>query len=52
MSLATWGAALGAVFAAGLLLVIARVRTIRRPQLALRVLPYVRDLHRSGVRRR
>ena len=48
MSLATWGAALGAVFAAGLLLVIARVRTIRRPQLALRVLPYVRDLPQVG----
>ncbi len=48
MSLATWGAALGAVFAAGLLLVIARVRTIRRPQLAFRVLPYVRDLPQVG----
>jgi tight adherence protein C len=41
---ATWGATLGAVLAAGLLLVVARVRAIRRPPLALRVLPYVRDL--------
>lgn len=44
MSPATWGAVLGAVAAGGLLLVLARVRAIRRPQLALRVLPYVRDL--------
>jgi len=39
-----WGALLGATAAAGLLLVAVRVRAIRRPQLALRVLPYVRDL--------
>jgi tight adherence protein C len=39
-----WGALLGAAAAAGLLLVAVRVRAIRRPQLALRVLPYVRDL--------
>jgi tight adherence protein C len=39
-----WGAALGAVLAGGLLLVLTRVRAIRRPQLAVRVLPYVRDL--------
>lgn len=39
-----WGALLGAAGAAGLLLVAARVRAIRRPQLALRVLPYVREL--------
>lgn len=39
-----WGGLLGATTAAGLLLVAARVRTIRRPQLALRVLPYLRDL--------
>jgi tight adherence protein C len=44
----TWGAALGAVLAAGLLLVAARIRVIRRPQLALRVLPYVRDLPQVG----
>ena len=39
-----WGALLGATAAGGLLLVAMRVRAIRRPQLALRVLPYVRDL--------
>lgn len=44
MTLTLWGAVLGAVFAAGLLLLIARIMAIRRPQLALRVLPYVRDL--------
>ena len=48
MTLATWGAALGAVFASGVLVMIARVRVIRRPQLALRVLPYVRDLPQVG----
>lgn len=44
MSPAWWGALLGAMGAGGLLLVAARVRVIRRPQLAVRVLPYVRDL--------
>ena len=39
-----WGALLGACAAAGLLLIAARVLTIRKPQLAIRVLPYVRDL--------
>ena len=39
-----WGALLGATAAAGLLLIAVRVRAIRRPQLAVRVLPYVRDL--------
>ena len=39
-----WGALLGACAAAGLLLIAARVLTIRKPQLATRVLPYVRDL--------
>jgi tight adherence protein C len=48
VTLATWGATLGAVLAAGLLLVAARIRVIRRPQLALRVLPYVRDLPQVG----
>ena len=43
-----WGATLGAMCAAGLLLVVARVLAIRRPHLALRVLPYVRDLPRVG----
>ena len=44
MTPAWWGALLGAACAGGLLLVAARVRVIRRPQLALRVLPYLRDL--------
>jgi tight adherence protein C len=39
---------LGAVAAAGVLLVAARVSAIRRPQLAIRVLPYVRDLPQVG----
>ena len=46
MTPAVWGALLGAAAGAGLLLVAVRVRAIRRPQLALRVLPYVRDLPR------
>lgn len=41
-----WGALLGLTTAAGLLLVRARVSAIRRPQLALRVHPYLRDLPR------
>ena len=44
MTPATWGALLGATAAAGLLLALARVAAIRRPPLAVRVLPYVRDL--------
>ena len=44
MSATMWGALLGAAAAAGLLLIVARVLTIRKPQLATRVLPYVRDL--------
>lgn len=43
-----WGALLGAVLGCGLLVVLSRVRAIRRPQLALRVLPYVRDLPQVG----
>ncbi len=49
MTPAWWGALLGAAGAGGLLLVAARVRVIRRPQLAVRVLPYVRDLSPTGV---
>jgi tight adherence protein C len=41
-----WGGLLGATAAAGLLVVAVRVRAIRRPQLAVRVLPYVRDVPR------
>ena len=48
MTAAWWGAALGATLATGLLVVASRVRAIRRPQLAVRVLPYVRDLPQVG----
>ena len=48
MSPALSGAVLGATLGVGVLLVAARVRVIRRPQLALRVLPYVRDLPQVG----
>lgn len=48
MSLGVWGALLGAVTASGLLVVLTRVRAVRRPQLAVRVLPYVRDLAQVG----
>lgn len=44
MSLTGWGVVLGALAAGGLLLVATRVRAIRRPQLSIRVLPYLRDL--------
>ncbi|GAA1944081.1 type II secretion system F family protein [Nocardioides hwasunensis] len=44
MSATVWGAVLGAVAGVGLLLVVARVSVLRRPQLADRVLPYLRDL--------
>lgn len=42
------GALLGAVAGLGLVLVVTRVRAINRPTLALRVLPYVRDVPRLG----
>ena len=48
MSPATVGALLGGCLAAGLLLVAARLRVMHRPQLATRVLPYVRDLPQVG----
>jgi tight adherence protein C len=44
VSLAGWGALLGAVAAVGLLLVLDRAAVGRRPRLDARVLPYVRDL--------
>jgi tight adherence protein C len=44
VSTAVWGALLGAVAGAGLLLVVTRVAVLRRPQLSDRVLPYLRDL--------
>lgn len=44
MSTAVWGALLGAVAGAGIVLVVTRVAVLRRPQLSQRVLPYLRDL--------
>ena len=44
MSPALWGALCGAGIGAGLLMVATRVLVLRRPQLDVRVLPYVRDL--------
>ena len=44
MTPTAWGALVGGGLAAGLLLVLTRMATLRRPQLAVRVLPYVRDL--------
>ena len=44
----TWGAVFGGLAATGLLLLVSRVLVIRRPQLAVRVLPYVRDLPPVG----
>jgi tight adherence protein C len=43
-----WGAVLGAVAGLGIVLVVSRILVIRRPQLAIRVLPYVRDLPQVG----
>jgi len=51
MSPTVWGGLLGAVAAAGLLLVAVRIRAVRRPQLAVRVLPYVRDVAPSETTR-
>jgi tight adherence protein C len=48
MTLAWWGALLGALIAAGALQVVARAMVVRKPQLAVRVLPYVRDLPQVG----
>ncbi|MGZ5403720.1 MAG: type II secretion system F family protein [Nocardioides sp.] len=44
MTSGVWGGLLGLAAGCGVLLVWWRVAAIRRPQLALRVLPYVRDL--------
>jgi tight adherence protein C len=46
VSTAVWGGALGALAGVGLLLVGLRVSALRRPQLAVRVLPYLRDVPR------
>ena len=44
MTLGAWGALLGAVAGLGVVLVLSRVVALRRATLAVRVLPYVRDL--------
>jgi tight adherence protein C len=44
VSLALWGALLGAGAGTGLVLVLDRVVDLRRPRLEVRVLPYIRDL--------
>lgn len=44
MTLGLWGAALGLAAGGGVVLMWSRITAIRRPQLAIRVLPYVRDL--------
>lgn len=46
MSATTWGGLLGGVAGLGLLLVGLRIVALRRPQLAERVLPYLRDVPR------
>ena len=51
MTAAWWGALLGALGSGGLLLAGARVGVIRKPQLAARVLPYVRDVPLTRGRR-
>ena len=49
MTPAMWGAVLGALAAGGVLLVVVRLQAIRRPQLALRVTPYVRPSTACGL---
>ena len=48
MTPAAWGGVLGGLVAGGLLLVLARVVALRRTQLSVRVLPYLRDLPPVG----
>lgn len=48
MTAAAWGAVLGGLAGLGVIVVAARVQAIRRPQLLMRVLPYVRDLPQVG----
>ncbi|MGL5808844.1 MAG: type II secretion system F family protein [Nocardioides sp.] len=51
MTMPAWGALLGAMAAVGVWLVVARIKAIRRPVLADRVFPFVRDLPRAGLTR-
>ncbi|RYB88678.1 pilus assembly protein TadB [Nocardioides glacieisoli] len=54
MTATMWGGLLGAMAGIGLILVVTRIAVLRRPQLATRVLPYVRDVplrdHGPGLR--
>lgn len=45
-----WGAVLGGLAAGGLLLVLSRLVAMRRSDLSVRVLPYIRDLPQPGGR--
>ena len=49
MSTAVWGGVLGGTAGAGILLVVLRVLALRRPQLDVRVLPYLRDVPRRDT---
>ena len=49
MSTLVWGMLLGALTGVGALLVGLRVAVLRRPQLSIRVLPYVRDVPRRDA---
>ncbi len=44
MTATIWGGLLGGMAGIGLILVVTRIVVLRRPQLAVRVLPYVRDV--------
>jgi len=50
MSLALWGGVLVGATVCGLLMVVSRLVTMGRPELAVRVLPYVRDLPQMSRR--
>ena len=50
MSAQAWGAVLGGLSAGGLLLVLSRLKAMRRSDLSMRVLPYIRDLPQPGAR--
>ena len=49
MSLTWWGALLGGTCGFGLLVVARRIAFLRRPQLAVRVLPYLRDVPQASA---
>ena len=51
MSPAVWGGATGVLFGLGLVLLLSRAVTVRRADLAVRVLPYVRDVPTATPRR-